>query len=755
MSVSSQTTAEQHDAGLFATRPRVRRDVLYTQVPEGVLFHDAKTGFRLHGRSAYRFATLVVPHLDGSVTVSDLCKGLGETQRAMVENLVRSLYQRGFARAVRASDPTTEAAVADAVRGHFAAQIAYVDHHVDDAEDRFARWRDTRVAIVGYGEVARWAALSLLRNGVATIGVAPALLECTPDVSADAAELRAVGCPVELRRIPALGGTPAWSGLHDSDLRDFEFVVVTPGGERTRDLLGLVEAGVPAGVSLLPVWHLGGQAVIGPLMQSGTTGCWVCAALRLGGNADAAAAADLWSRAAGLESVRLGTAVHELRGPLAAMVGNLLGYEIFRIRTGCLPPETVGKVIVQDVDSLDVAIEPLRPHPACPHCAPRPTASGAGLAQPSASATPGRPLPEPGTPESEQQLTELSRRTALVGRHAGVFRCFDDDMLTQTPLRVSTVEVGVGPGLRRRIAAFDVHNVAGARLAALAAAAAVYAEHVVPPVVADPAPAESAAARVRPQTLATASGLSAERPDLAGAWVAATSLATGEPVLVPAAAVAPHSRHNDSRAFVPCSAGLGVDATPEQARGAALLSALGHDALRAALHGAAAVLRVRAPWDGSDAVLTFLARTADNLGVEVDLLELGAADEQLAPVLLARGTTADGDALWAAAADTSWRAAAVAALRDLLGRVQLGDVLPGGDPVDAGEAWVRDLAPQTLAIVGEVAPRPGLVSTLPEILGRARRAGVEPLAVDLPTPDLASGGLSVCRVLVRRCADDH
>src|SRR5262245_29661502 len=105
MTVSVQTTTStssstQFDEGLLATRPRVRRDVLYTQVPEGVLFHDAKTGFRLHGRSAYRFATLVVPHLDGTVTVGDLCGGLGQTQRAMVHNLVRSLYERGFARAV-------------------------------------------------------------------------------------------------------------------------------------------------------------------------------------------------------------------------------------------------------------------------------------------------------------------------------------------------------------------------------------------------------------------------------------------------------------------------------------------------------------------------------------------------------------------------------------------------------------------------------------------------------------------------------
>jgi hypothetical protein len=153
-------------------------------------------------------------------------------------------------------------------------------------------------------------------------------------------------------------------------------------------------------------------------------------------------------------------------------------------------------------------------------------------------------------------------------------------------------------------------------------------------------------------------------------------------------------------------------------------------------------------------VLTFLARTAANLGVEVDLLELGAADEQPAPVLMAR-TTVGETVHWTAAADTSWRAAAVIALRDLLGRVQLGDRLPGGDAVDTGDPWVDDLGAQTLVASGGAAPRHGLERTVPEILDRLRTSGTEPLVVDLPAPDLGAGGLSVARILLRRRRDAH
>ncbi len=91
------TTPYEETAG---TRPRVRRDVLFTQTPKGVIFHNADGGFQVGSPSAYRFATLLVPHLDGSRTVAEICEGFKEPQKAMVGSLVKALYARGFARPV-------------------------------------------------------------------------------------------------------------------------------------------------------------------------------------------------------------------------------------------------------------------------------------------------------------------------------------------------------------------------------------------------------------------------------------------------------------------------------------------------------------------------------------------------------------------------------------------------------------------------------------------------------------------------------
>ncbi|NEC28160.1 hypothetical protein G3I20_16715, partial [Streptomyces sp. SID8111] len=210
-----------------------------------------------------------------------------------------------------------------------------------------------------------------------------------------------------------------------------------------------------------------------------------------GDAADAAVAAGLWSGLA-LE----GAGGPAPRGPLAAMLGNLLGYEVFRLVTGALPAETRGQVLVQDMASFDVLAERLLPHPRCPFCRPAPAPAEAV----DLTAAPERPAFEPvvaAAPDDEATegpLAELDRRSLALRPSVGVFTRYADEPVTQTPLKVGAVEVGLGAAGTRTVAAFDVQHTAGARLRALDAAAAVYAEHVVPaePVAADGSPADHA-----------------------------------------------------------------------------------------------------------------------------------------------------------------------------------------------------------------------------------------------------------------------
>ncbi|WP_236244760.1 TOMM precursor leader peptide-binding protein [Streptomyces sp. CC210A] len=709
---------------LAATRPRIRRDVLFTETPGGVLFHNADGGFHLTGRTAYRFASLLVPHLAGQHTLGDICEGFGPPQRALAAELVKTLYERDFARDVPAADTAEPAADGPARR--FAAQTAYIDHYADGAPARFTRFRDTRVAVLGDDDTARWCALGLVRNGCARIAVTTAF----PDVAREAAELDADGCPVH---VDDLAPDADWPDLAAYD------VVIATGPDAAATTRRLLAAGVPEGRTLIPSWGFGGHHVTGPLTTAASTGCWTCAVLRLGGNTDAGAAAELWATVAGGVAPPADRALPA--GPVAAMTGNLLAYEVFRLTTGALPPETRQQILLQDLESLDVVAEPVRPHPRCRRCAALTATAGAPL--PDGLALPATPTVE--TARDAEALVDGLNQTsgALVRPYTGTFRRYADEEITQTPLKVSRVEVALGAGVRRTLAAFDVHHLAGARTRALHAAAETYVEHVVPPRTGTP-DADGAPA-VGPDRLATGGGTGAP----VTSWTAATSLLTKEPVRVPTAAVRPFGEHNRARLHLATRAGTGAGATPEEAAGRGLLSALAHDALLRAVRGTADVRPLTADGDGAGPELVFLLKSAGTLGADVDLLDLGESPRTTAHVVLAR--SADGR--WAVGAGLSRAAAAGAALRDLLGQVQLAAEDPT-TPVDLGDPLMGDLAPGTVAATGAPLAADTAPTDFPTVLERLRAAGRDVLHVPTTPADLPPGGISTAYVLLTTGPED-
>ncbi|OIK25023.1 TOMM precursor leader peptide-binding protein [Streptomyces malaysiense] len=752
------------------SRPRIRRDVLYTRTPDGVLFHNAHGGFNLRTRNAYRFATLIVPHFDGERRVEELCAGLGDKQRDMVVQLVRALYARGFARDAGPTPP--DDALGPQVGERFAHQLDYLDHYADDARGRFARFRDTPVAVLGDDALARWAALGLLRNGSAAVAITEQDspyselraerhgVEGSAEIDTEVAALAGAGCAPRLARLQrAADGTYGWA-----ELAGWDTVLVTPAAG-SRQLLRLLTEGVPAGRRLLGAWTFGERAVIGPEMTAGRTGCWCCAALRLGAGADAADSADLWASVA--PGAPLGAPAPLIGGPLAGMLGNLLAFEVFRLVTGALPAETRGQLVVQDLDSLDVLTEPLLPHPRCPHCAALPDGEhrsvlpGGERAQrvddlrtvhpeDEAAATPADGAADEDA--ARAALTALEERDVLVREAAGVFTAYADDEWEQTPLKIGTVRLGLAPGRTREVSAADVHHVAGARLNALFRAAEVYVEHVVPPQVLTATALEAAAGkwtRLAPAELAVSSGLDVP-VDRIGHFGEATSLLDGRTALVPAGALRTFGGWNDAGLFERTSAGTGAAGSPRAALARALRTALAHDALTAAVRRTNPVRTVDPATLADDPELRFLLRSARNLGVTAEVLDLG---HPLLPVVLARFTDeAGGEVRSATGSGLRYREAVLEALRDLLGAEQLRRA--GGEP-DAGDPLWADLDASTLVPDG-VVPAPAVETSWSAVLDGLAAAGRDAFAVRVTAPDLAAGALfASCVVLTRGTRRAH
>jgi bacteriocin biosynthesis cyclodehydratase domain-containing protein len=688
------------------SRPRIRRDVLFTQTADGVLFHNAQGGFQLSGQSAYRFAALIVPHLDGGNSVADLCDGMPEKQRAMVTNLVGKLMERGFARNVAGADDAADP-LPEIVRERFAPQINYIDHFQDGGPERFARFRAATIAVLGDDLVARYCAIGLVRNGAARVDVRPGGDALLREVTTEAAEAGA-----ELGFLPSAG-----EPLDRHSLDGFDFVVCA-GPDAPAQTFALLSAGVPAGVRVLPVTTVGGRAVVGPMSSADASVCWVCAMLRLGANGDGGDSSELWTR------VSLPAAATPAMVPgrnLSAMLGNLLAYEIFRAVTGVLPAETDGRVIVQDLDSMDIVSERVLPHPRCPFCADGHAAADESTfdldTEPAATSIAD-------VDDTDDLLRELNERSVLVGTNTGLFTRFDDDDVNQTPLKVSSLVLGLGAARRRTITAFDVHHTAGARMRALRAAVGVYAEHVVPLATTT----SDDLRRIEAADLVVASGVGGTTRD----WVVATSLVSGDRVLVPEAAVHTSGPGNRAGVCTPTSAGTGVGATPAEAARAGLFSALCHDAVLRAIRRERGVTAVDLSTLDGDPELRFLTRSAVNLDVKVELLDLGGN------VVLAR---IGGDG-WAVAADTTWQQAATAALRDVLGAVQVGGAVDTGDPL------VGAFDANTLVVQDAAAPDLAATVSARQVLDGLRDAGRDALVVSTTSDDLRRSGVAAVRVVL-------
>lgn len=681
-----------------AVRPRLRHDVVFAESLDGAFVRHADDGFVVKGRSAYRWISALSPHLTGENTVGELCAGLPDEQRETVVHLIGTLLERGF---VRDRRPDEDATLDGAVRVRFTPQINFVEHYVDDAVTRFTAFRESAVLCMGDGPLVRSAALSALRNGLRALHLDGAGAQLVDELEACAEELRAAGAPAEIRH------------AGPSDRYD---VVVAAAEEVGLSRLGSLAAALPYGTVLLPVLEVAGKAIVGPATQRTRSPCWTCALLRLDANLPARAMAEVWRG--------LATAVDRPRRsrmstPPARMLGTALAFDVFRMRTGCLPAETGSSLLVVDLDTLTSTREHLLAHPACPTCGGRqPSAAEPAVAASAAD------------PPSEREVHD--RYWSLVDPHAGVFSAFLDDDLRQSPVKTARVRLGPSPsdgGEGRRLVAFDLTNVLAARNRAVRAAATVYADAIGCREVRQRGAVErmrAISAVAAPESIPTWTG----RPVEAGSdleWVAARSLLDDGEWLVPAAAVHRAST-DDGPLFDRLGAGAGAGTTEAEAVDEGLRSALAHRALRAALAGTPAVEPDRMEL-AADAEIALLTDAAGHLGWTPRVVLLPS--DGLAVVALVSAQRAeDADAVWLVRAGWSTRHAVRDALRDLIGTLQMG----ADAEVDAGEPLIADVDPNAITTIVRLEnQRP---ASAVRWQCRAVELGVEPLVVDTTPPDL-------------------
>lgn len=676
-------------------RPRMRTDMAFLEASGGVYVHGHGDAFLVKGPAAYRYLSALVPHLDGSATVSELVAGLPEAHAASVRSLIGTLASRG----VIVDSPGPGAVSDPEVRARFAGQIGLLEQHGDDGAG-FLRAAQARVLVVceDTGPATALAG-ALTANGVGSIHPGQVRAETGSDLPATAATGTDLVCLIAAHR-----PSPA--------------------------LFSLAGAARAAGAAFVSLVRVGEQLFLGPWQHGdGKTAGLHSAMLRLSDNGLPGTAGIWQAAAAGTAAAARPAALPDAAVSIAVSVA---GFEIFKALSGVIASDIDAAIAIMDPERLTIRQERVVPHPAAP------LGSAVNGAEPGNAAEPGDAA-EPSLEEACQRFGQV------IAEAAGIVRRFDDHTVTQIPVKVSAL---IAPAAAPApIVAFGSGILLEARLAALEEASLRYAVNIARRCEQLLIPARPDAEVVDARRMVTWLGAAPLDGD---PLVAAAGIAGPAPLAFPRGAVLTGPWDRQAARFEPDLLGLAAASTPTEARSRALLGAAGAYTVAAVARGEVPVSTVDDPLiaEGADPQqhrrLSMLAEAVRHDGRSLAFyLARGVV-----PVAIVRVQHGPREEITVRAGH-SWLDAAESALCTIAGMRQIAASQAG---------WTSPCLPAAPALGWfSVSGRTSDASVLNEITGHESlvtglgAAGLRGGVVDLTPPDLA-GVTNIVRVLLFRDA---
>jgi putative thiazole-containing bacteriocin maturation protein len=385
-------------------KPKLKNDTLYIPSQEGVFLVNNSGSLTIPGRHVYQWIDRLAPYLTGDYTLADITEGLSEDRRAMVTKIVEALVEKGYVKDVAGDLPH---GLSKAEEAAYAAEIAFIDYYRDSGAHQFEKYRDTRILLLGSGLVLSALVQANLHSG----NRSPYVL-VTGENPTDAARHRDYLALARER-------DPEQSLVEEHDLAAVERADVVihvsdrPMLARARELNRMC---AEQGKIFIQAVVDGEQAWIGPILRPGAEGpCWECAWLRLDAGADFA---DRPEQPVG----------QFLAGPTAAMVANLMSFEVFKLLTGAGPLETDAALVGLDLETLSSTSHSLTRHPLCSAHGPVAAQSEADFRESVRRLTDGAPI---------DQETFSTRAATLFDARTGLLRSLDEESFSQVPLKVS------------------------------------------------------------------------------------------------------------------------------------------------------------------------------------------------------------------------------------------------------------------------------------------------------------------------------
>lgn len=322
-------------AGTFSSmRPRLREDVVFFPTPTGALLRTDSGTTVLEGCATFELLKALAPHLTGEKTVLELGAGLQPGAADALPALVRLLVEHGLA------DPGSAAngLAPDAVRTLFSPELDLLHRLVDRPIERFDRFRDADVVVVGQGASFAACCAALTRAGLAT------LLACPVDEEADVDDARAAA--ETLTAAGAAASVQIVGSIADVAPSERLLAIYCSDAPIPGDIAALNRACCVRRHELLVGCMLDDVGLCGPLVESLSGGCWLCAVIRILKDLPAAAGRAVYSL-----QHRTTASAATSHAALAHAVGQEVAFEGFKILTGSRRLQTLNQVVVHTNDT--------------------------------------------------------------------------------------------------------------------------------------------------------------------------------------------------------------------------------------------------------------------------------------------------------------------------------------------------------------------------------------------------------------------
>jgi bacteriocin biosynthesis cyclodehydratase domain len=403
-------------------RPMLNGDTFYFPTADGIYLRNNQGSSFLKGKSLGRLLDILTPYLDGSHTLDEITGMLAQDRQAIITDVILTLFNKGFLKDLSQDRPHH---LTPAELHTYQPEIAFIGSYADSAAARFERYRTSNILLIGAGLTITALVNATLHSGLRHVNVL-VTDECTTTLQRFQ-EYAALYHKRDDQQTITL--------LHDVDwtAEDASLALLAPFDV----VMTISDCSMPARTQLLQrlCWQqnklfmtavaVNDEFWLGPLALPGEKGCWECAWHRLPTNIPQDKLAD-YAFVDHPEHI----ASPFIAAPTAAVVANLLNFEVFKQIAGAGPRETRDSLLVVDLETLQNQRKSFVPSPYCRTCGTEPLQTPELFLQ----------YIQDQEHKVRQEQEDFSKRAVrLFDDRLGLFAIADERDFTQIPCNIARV----------------------------------------------------------------------------------------------------------------------------------------------------------------------------------------------------------------------------------------------------------------------------------------------------------------------------